>query len=174
MKIKWSDLWDPRGAVDRGTYAVVGALGFALKHNMDRAMAAYVFHRPWTLFNYWIPMPNLPRILALHSEDFRFLGTMVALSLPFIWVGVTMTMKRLRSASLPAYLVLLFFVPFLNLAFFLWLSLFPERRNYRAEKYGVVPPPPMPWLPSNAVGSAAVSVLLTVTVGTALALLGSQ
>jgi hypothetical protein len=38
-----------------------------------------------------------------------------------------MTLKRLRSAGLSLPLAALFFVPFVNLVFFLALSLWPER-----------------------------------------------
>src|SRR5713226_2088483 len=47
MKIKFSDLWRWDGTVDRGPYALIGVVGFALKHNMDRALATLVFHRRW-------------------------------------------------------------------------------------------------------------------------------
>jgi hypothetical protein len=36
MKISFAELLRPAGTVDRGTYAVVGLLGFAIKHNLDR------------------------------------------------------------------------------------------------------------------------------------------
>src|SRR5580704_4254967 len=130
MSIRFADLWRPTGTIDRGTYALVGLIGFALKHNLDRIVAGYVFCRPWTLFNYWIPARDVARITALRSPEATFLGTMVLISLPFIWVGVVLTLKRLRSAALPPQLVALFFVPFLNLAFFLLLSLIPARDRH--------------------------------------------
>ena len=102
MKITFSDLWRSSGTVDRGPYALVGLIGFTLKHNLDRLVAAFVFHRPWTLFNYWVPVRNVARVTALGGGDAVFLATMVVLSLPFVWVGVTLTAKRLRSANLPS------------------------------------------------------------------------
>jgi len=62
MRFTFADLWRPSGTLDRGTYALVGLLGFALKHNLDRFVAAYGFHRPWTLFNYWVPVRDVARI----------------------------------------------------------------------------------------------------------------
>ena len=111
MRFTFADLWRPSGTLDRGTYALVGLLGFALKHNLDRFVAAYGFHRPWTLFNYWVPVRDVARITELRASEAVFLGTMVALSLPFIWVGVILTMKRLRNAGLPSQLVTLFLSP---------------------------------------------------------------
>ena len=175
MKMTFGDFWRSGGTVDRGTYALVGLVGFAIKHNLDRLVATYGFHRPWDLFNYWVPVRDVARITDLHGSEARFLGTMVALSLPFIWVGVVLTMKRLRSAGLPTSLVALFFLPVLNLLFFLVLCLWPERvtssddpRARRADS------PIMRFFPESAIGSAAISLLITVPLGLGVALLGAQ
>src|SRR5437764_307839 len=64
-KTRFSDLWRPTGVVDRGTYAFVGVLSFALKHNIDRLVATYGFHRPWRLFSYWVPLRDVARITSL-------------------------------------------------------------------------------------------------------------
>jgi hypothetical protein len=167
------DLWSPGGTIDRGTYALAGLIGFALKHNLDRLVATYVFHRPWGLFNYWVPLQDMVRITALQRSDIIFLETMLALALPFVWVGVALTMRRLRSAGLPPQLVVLFFVPFLNLLFFLWLCLAPAATQ---SGNGEATPPRSSvlarLLPESALGSAAVSLLVTVPVGLGMVLLG--
>jgi hypothetical protein len=170
MRIAFVDLWRPSGVVDRKTYALVGLLGFALKHNLDRAVASYAFHRPWGLFNYWVPVRDVARVTQLPRNEALFLSTMVALALPFVWIGIALTMKRLRSANLPLQLVGLFFFPFLNLVFFLVLCLVPER---------AMRPPAAPELsglariiPEGALGSAAVSLLITVPIGVGLVFLG--
>src|ERR1700730_10455517 len=85
MKMTFSDLWRSEGTIGRGKYAVVGLLGFAIKHNLDRFVASFGFHRPWGFFNYWVPVRDVARITALDTDEARFLATMVALSLPFIW-----------------------------------------------------------------------------------------
>jgi len=175
MKIKFADLWRPGGTIDRGTYALVGLLGFGVKHNLDRLVATYGFHREWGLFNYWVPVRDVARITDLRDGEAAFLGAMVALAIPFIWVGTVLTLKRLRSAGLSPWLVLLFFVPILNLLFFLLLSLVPERPDSTEQKQAAHQ---SSWLmrilPDSALGSAAIAILLTVPVGLALALLGSQ
>ena len=65
MKMTFGDLWRSAGTIDRGTYALVGVLGFALKHNLDRLVATYGFHRPWGLFNYWVPVRDVAKITDL-------------------------------------------------------------------------------------------------------------
>jgi hypothetical protein len=176
MKISFTQLWRSGGTVGRAPYALIGILGFAFKHNLDRLVAGLVFHRPWRLFNYWIPLRDVVRITQVGGADAIFLSTMVALSLPFIWIGITLTMQRLRSAGLPASLVALFFLPFLNLLFFLILCLVPER-----EIRGATQRPraaASSWLanvvPEGALGSAAISLLVTVPVGFGAAILGVE
>jgi hypothetical protein len=173
MKISFADLWRPSGVVDRRTYALVGVLAFALKHNLDRMVASLVFHRPWGLFNYWIPLDHVAGITALSRSDAVFLATLVALALPFVWLGVTMSLKRLRSAQLPLSLVLLFFVPYLNLLFLLWLSLLPEREGVSEHQRLTKTSRLASLVPEGALGSAAVAVLLTVPAGYGVALLGT-
>ena len=176
MKIKFNDMWHPGGTINRRAYGLVGILLFALKHNLDRLVATFVFHRPWGLLNYWVPIREVARVTELERRQAAFLGTMLALALPFIWIGVTLTMKRLRSAGLPTVLVGLFFVPFLNLLFFLVLCVLPERNpemltpkgeNARDSWFERM-------VPESALGSAAVSLLLTVPIGLGMATLATR
>ncbi len=123
-----------------------------------------------------MPVRDVARITSLGSDEARFLATMVALSLPFIWIGVVLTMKRLRSAGLSTQLVALFFLPVLNLFFFLVLCLVPEREVSSTASKTMLPQDSSlaRILPESAMGSAAVSLLLTVPVALGVALLGVQ
>lgn len=177
MRVRFSDLWRWDGTVGRGPYALIGAVGFAIKHNLDRMVAAAVFHRQWDLFNYWVPPTEAIHITDLPRQDAALLATLLALSLPFIWVGVMMTLKRLRAAGLPAWLVVLFFAPVLNLAFFAVLSILPSRPagariaqsedgRFRAFLDRVIPESPL--------GSAALAVFVTVVLGALAAAFGTE
>jgi uncharacterized membrane protein YhaH (DUF805 family) len=174
MRAKISQLFTFTGTIDRGTYAVIGLFGFAIKHNLDRFVATFFFQRRWDLFNYWIPVRDVVRITEVGGPEAKFLATMVALALPFIWIGIVLTVKRLRSAGLPPQLVILFFIPFLNLLFFLILCLVPghdeKPGNLRVSSESFL----SRVLPSSASGSAAASVLITVPLGLATAYFGSQ
>ena len=174
MKITFADLWHSSGTIDRETYAVVGLAGFALKHNLDRLVATLVFHRPWGLFNYWVPLRDVARITALRSGDALFLATMLALALPFVWVGVALTTRRLRSAKLPSSLVLLFFVPFLNLGFLLLLCLVPARNPATGEQAAQWPKSSSfaRIIPESVLGSAAISLVFTVPAGLVMVWVG--
>ncbi len=152
------------GTLERGPYLLAGLVGLALKHNLDRLVATYAFARKWGVFNYWIPPTEAVRVTSLSRDDQVFLGTMLVLALPFIYVGVVLTVKRLRAAGLPSWLVVLFFAPLLNLAFFLLLSILPSK-----PEAGAPLAPRMRFLdrviPASPVGSAAMSLLLTIPFG---------
>ncbi len=177
MKFQLSNLWRWSGEIDRGPYALIGVIGFALKHNLDRLVASAVFHRPWGIFNYWIPAGQALRITSLSRRDAEFFATLVALALPFIWIGVVLTVQRLRSIGLPVWLAVVFFLPVINLLFFLVLSILPAQQKS-------VPQPPVrakvtgPFLgrliPDNPVGSAAVAVLLIGLLGAGATLLSTR
>ena len=176
MRTALTQLFRSTGTVDRRTYALVGLFGFAIKHNLDRFLASYIFHRRWGLFNYWVPVRDVARITQLRANDAVFLATMVALSLPFIWIGVAMTVKRLRSANLPPQFVGLFFVPFFNLVFFLLLCLMPERPAQAADlgQRRRTEPLLARAVPDSVWGSAAVALLVTLPLGFAAATLGTR
>ena len=174
MKMTFTDLWRSSGTVDRGIYTIVGMVAFVIKHNLDRLIATYGFHRPWGLFNYWIPLRDVAHIRGLSRNDIAFLETMVAVALPFVWLGVAMTIKRLRSAQFPAALVLLFFVPFFNVLFLLFMCLVPEHAPEIARDDITQPRTSFTsrLVPNGALGSAAISLLVTVPIGLAMVLLG--
>ena len=174
MKIAFKELWRPSGTIGRGTYALIGVVGFVLKHNLDRLVATFGFHRPWGVFNYWIPLRDVVRITQLHGDEPTFLGTLVVLSLPFVWLGVALTMKRLRDANLPLSLVALFFAPFLNLLFFLVLCLVPGIDGVSERPHKAKPSLLSRVIPKDPLGSAVTSLLVTVPIGFGMALLGSQ
>ena len=162
MGFSLRDLLSLEGTIDRGPYALVGVVGFAIKHNMDRFVASAIFHRPWGLFNYWIPLDRAAHVSSLSRQDALFLLTMVLLALPFIWIGVVLTLKRLRSVGWQSWPVVFFFVPFVNLLFFVLLSVLPARDDTAAE--------PRPGflrrlIPNHPVGSAAAAILLTLLIG---------
>jgi hypothetical protein len=126
VNFRFSDLWAWRGTVGRAKYLTIGLVLFALKHNLDRYVAASFFNRRWTIFNYWL----FPEASSVEDTNFgyrQFYATLLVISIPFIWAGVVLTLRRLRSAGLPLSLVFMFFIPFVNLLFFVMLGVMPAR-----------------------------------------------
>jgi hypothetical protein len=72
-----ASLWRFNGTVSRQTYALVGFIGFAIKHNMDRFIGYVYFPRSRDFFNYWAPLGKAARLTQLSYEDRRFLFTLV-------------------------------------------------------------------------------------------------
>jgi uncharacterized membrane protein YhaH (DUF805 family) len=168
------------GRVDRRTYGLVGLVGFAIKHNIDRAIAMHFFPVGQTqlsasFFNYWAPLGRAARLTHLSPTQSRFLGAMLLAALPFIWIGLSMTVRRLRDAHQPPWLAALFFVPFVNLVFFALLCVLPTEANTEVRSRAGARR--LPFLdrviPRSRTGSAVFAIALTSAIGLACVLLGA-
>lgn len=125
--MSFAKLGPETGKIDRGPYFLLGVALLAAKFGLDWLVAQVVFDRPWTLYNYVVLPGQALRVLTLPEEDRVFFGTLLALAVPFILIGVVLTVRRLRAAGLPDALVVFFFIPVVNLFFFLVLSVLPNR-----------------------------------------------
>jgi uncharacterized membrane protein YhaH (DUF805 family) len=174
MALRFADLWRWDGRVGGKTYAIVGVVGLAIKHFVDHFVAAGFFHA-YGFFNYWAPLGRGARLSHLTTDDGKFLATMLAVALPFVWIGVAMSLKRLRDAGQPLWLVILFFIPFINLLFFVALCFVPSR--HRSETQAAAPWPAVRPLddiiPRGQLGSALLSILLTSALGLLFAWMGT-
>lgn len=99
MAFRLSDLlrWD--GKLNRASYAAVGLIGMAIKHNLDRLIAASFLGYGQSFFNYWAPLGKAAQLNHLSNTEARLLATLLLFSIPFLWVGVAMTVKWLRDAG---------------------------------------------------------------------------
>ncbi|HET9399958.1 MAG TPA: DUF805 domain-containing protein [Candidatus Acidoferrales bacterium] len=132
MKIGARELLNWNGRLSRLQYATIGILAFCAKFALDSLLARGVFHLPWRFANYWRVPFEVTRVEDLPSADARLLLLMLALALPFLWIGVVCTLKRLRDASLRPWWMFFFFVPIVNIAFFTAMCVFPTRDAERA------------------------------------------
>src|SRR5262249_11285979 len=173
-RMKAADLWRWGGRVSPAAYPAVGVVGVAIKPNLDRLIAAsYLGYN--NSFNYWVPLGKAAQLDRLSNTEAKFLATLLLASVPFIWVGVAMTLKRLRDAGQPVWLVVFFFVPFINLLFFLLLcALPPQERSHESE--GAPWPGPHGidrFIPHSKIGSAALSLAVTTVLGFGFVLMGT-
>jgi uncharacterized membrane protein YhaH (DUF805 family) len=126
MKPKISDLWCWHGTLDRGVYLFWGICLFAIKYNLDRWIGSVWFDQNWTLFE-----PDSFRFYLwqtpLAQVPLAFQVALLALSLPFLWSGIVLTLRRLRSLGWKPWWVLVFFVPLVKLLFFAVLCLLPSK-----------------------------------------------
>ena len=159
------------GTIDRWPYVWQGAVLLGLKYNLDRTVAWWGFHRPWYFWNYIEPHRSAA-IDAVPPQEWSFYLILLLTSLPFLAIGILLTLRRLRSAGLPLTLCLLFFVPVVNLVFFVVLSVIPKRsfETGTDENLGWL----YRWIPTSAVGSAVASTVIVGMIGITLAEIGTS
>ena len=112
--------------VDRRTYVLNGAGLMACKYLMDAAVVGAFTGRLFTPLDYLNPVWTM-RQQALRGVPTWAVLAMALWTLPFLWVGVGMSMRRALDAGRSAWLALLFFVPVVNYALMAALSLLPSR-----------------------------------------------
>jgi len=175
MGMRFAELWRWDGKVGRGKYAAVGLIGVLIKHNLDRIIAGSFLGYEKSFFNYWAPLGKAARLDHLSSTEAKFLATLLLLSIPFLWVGVAMTVQRLRDAGKPVWLVVLFFIPVVNVLFFLALCALPPQERPTVTEGAPWPGPRAldDIIPRSALGSAVVSIFLTTVLGLLFLLLGT-
>jgi uncharacterized membrane protein YhaH (DUF805 family) len=182
-------LCTPAATMGRGHYLIWGVILSAIKYNLDRAVAAFVFQKStlvWMLSNHFFsPLQNIGILFGRDQEYFpqqlepgsdgMFYIVMAALSLPFIWAGIVLTIQRLRDLKLSPGFAVLFFVPFINWLMFILLCILPSSHSNPdqnqsgenvSQKFLDRLIPEGPW------GSAALGVFITLLVGV-IGMLGS-
>lgn len=125
MSISQITKWN--GEINRKDFLIWGLILFAIKYNLDR-LIAFAFDRSWYITDYFIQADRLS-VQDLGKDDRIFYLILLLQSLPFIWFGTVLCVKRLRSAKLPFWTVLFFFMPFVNFILFIILSTIPEREK---------------------------------------------
>ena len=176
MANRFIEMWRWQGTIDRKSYAIAGCSAFVLKYFLDKFVAFAVFERQWFLWSYWQPLGPDARVNAIHSDTRTFVAALLVLALPFIWLGVTLTVQRLRDAGKPLWLVVLFFVPVINLLFFLLLC---AVGSHSAPAQREAAPWPETraldrWIPRSTLGAAAASVVITILIGSIFTVLGTR
>ena len=91
-------LFSWQGEVGRGFYLVAGLVLFGVKWNIDRLVGQHFFSVSWMPYSYLMPGMDLPTALKDKQSLLLALGVT---ALPFIYLGVVLTVKRLRSLGLP-------------------------------------------------------------------------
>jgi hypothetical protein len=109
MRLQPSLLWTWNREIDRVPYLLTGGFLFAVKYLLDWTVAFHLFGRSWSPINYLIwPNDRVLRVFELDGPEQWFSVTMLLVSLPFIWIGVILSLHRLRAVGLPLGLICLF------------------------------------------------------------------
>ena len=119
----WFGLTD---RVDRSTYLVHGAALMALKLGADVLAVFAVTGQIWTPIDYLTPVLSVQGGY-LHPRPGWLLAAMAVWALPFLWIGISMSLRRALDAGLSPWIALLFFVPLVNWGLISALAVVPSR-----------------------------------------------
>ena len=123
------------GTISPQRYFAIGVGLTLVKQLLDRLVAQGIYHRPWSPMSYAFT-GVIGGLFSLDAGDQGFYIAMLALALPFVVVGVILTVRRLRDAGRPIWLVAFFFAPLpINIVFFIILSIIRSRSGVA---YGTV------------------------------------
>ena len=175
MASRFADLWRWQGQLSAKGYGITGVCALALKYLIDSAVARELFHRAWYPWSYLAPFGGRVPIGQSPNDAGLFAQALLLIALPFLWLGITLTVQRLRDAGQPVWLVVLFFAPVVNLLFFLLLCTL-ESRPQSPERQAAPWPQTRPldaWIPRSRTGAALLSIGITAVVGFLLVLLGT-
>jgi hypothetical protein len=112
--------------ISRSTYITAGVSLMLLKYAIDAAVIGAVGGVWWTPFDYLMPLIsfNSPKLAAL-PQWLRI--WLLVWALPFIWVGVFLSVRRAMDARISPGVVILFFIPGFNYVLMAALATVPSR-----------------------------------------------
>ncbi len=158
--------------VSRRAYLLTGIVLMAVKVAVDQGMMWIATRHTWPLAAYLFPSLIL-RNEALGPQPGWVLSAMALTTIPFLWVGVSMTVRRAADAGLSPWLGVAFFVPILNYGAMLVLSIMPsvaiekqkwrwDPNPYRAQGVGAAAPAP---IVGDALRAALIGVIVSAGFG---------
>jgi uncharacterized membrane protein YhaH (DUF805 family) len=155
---RWLRLWFTfESGVGRREYLLSGLALAPLKYAGDALLVWGAAGRIWRPLDYLSPVSTLLQTrLALAPPE---LVVVLALwSLPFLWIGISMSMRRALDAGCSAWLGLLFFVPGVSYLFIAAMCLLPSRAP-------TSPPVEVPRSYEHRLPSALLAIAAGMTIG---------
>ena len=116
-------LTEPLG---RRAYVTAGLTLMAVKYAVDASVIYMVTGITWTPLDYLLPLMSFVGAKVAQFPSWLNL-LLLAWTAPFVWLGVTLSVRRAHSAGVSPWWVVAFFLPVLNYGFMIALSLLPER-----------------------------------------------
>lgn len=118
--------------VDRRMYLRTGIALMAVKYAIDAVAIHQATGQIWTPANYLLPLITLKERKLTGFPNSLSIG-LILWTLPFVWVGVSMTFRRAIDAGKSPWCSLLFFIPLVNYAVMLWLASVPTAASREPE-----------------------------------------
>src|SRR5262245_36281168 len=100
-------------SVTRRAYLASGASLMVLKLAIDNALAYAATGKTWPLLAYLAPSWALKEGAFAPTPEWMLLA-MAMVALPFTWIGVSMSVRRVADAGLSPFVGFLFLVPLVN------------------------------------------------------------
>jgi len=172
MQGRFERFWDLGRPLGRAPFALMGIALCAVKMGLDRWIA-WGFGQAFGPMSYLMPLKIPLKDLTNAPVSAAFLASLVAVALPFIWIGIVLSIRRLRDAGLPALLAVWFFVPILNLIFFAILCAAPSLARphvIQAARGNTLDR----WIPRSHLGGVMAAVGISCLLGLASAFLGTE
>lgn len=138
--------------VDRRTYVLHGIGLMACKYAVDAGVIWAFTGRLWSPADYF-RAARLVQVELLAGAPPWLAPALLVFALPFLWIGVSMSLRRALDAGKPGWLSLLFFLPVVNYFLMGLLALLPT-----ADRLG---PAPVPERTRSALLGAAAAVGIT-------------
>jgi uncharacterized membrane protein YhaH (DUF805 family) len=110
--------------IDRRTYFLTGVGLMFLKYVVDATLVWSYTGRWWSPLDYMSPLWSV-RTGALQGVPPAAMLALALWTLPFLWIGVSMSLRRAVDSGHSAWLAVCFFVPYLKYLLMLWLCLLP-------------------------------------------------
>lgn len=135
----WFTFREPVGRVE---YALSGLGLMALKYVVDSLIVYSFTEQLWSPWSYLAPSWGF-RSAAVGGPSAQWWAPSILLfwSVPFAWIGVSMTIRRARNAGLPGWVGFFFFVPIVNYVVMLLLCVLPERMRLTPGDISSLPDP---------------------------------
>lgn len=123
----WLRLWFTFDlTVDRRAYITSGIALIVVKYVGDVLLVWLATGRFWHPADYHGPVNSLASV-RMYDSPAALLPVLALWALPFLWIGVSMSMRRALDAGRSAWLALLFFVPLVSYVFIAVMSVVPSR-----------------------------------------------
>jgi uncharacterized membrane protein YhaH (DUF805 family) len=114
-------LFSVKGRVTRRQYLTAGLSLMLFKYVIDATAIYLVAHVFWTPRDYLFPLLGV-RTTKIGAFPIWLQLALLLWTLPFVWIGVTMMVRRAQDAGKSPAWCAAFFVPFVNYAVMLWLG----------------------------------------------------
>jgi uncharacterized membrane protein YhaH (DUF805 family) len=124
---EWLRLWLTFDrAVDRRAYLTSGIVLVLLKYAGDVLLVWMGTAQIWRITDYFSPVATLAST-KLRTAPPALLPALALWAVPFLWIGISMSMRRALDAGRSAWWALFFFVPGVSYACMALLSALPSR-----------------------------------------------